>query len=103
MKYEIIDGFLSDWECAELIDMACGRLKSSTTLNPVTGAVEKNDFRSSDQMHFSKGENELISNIENRIAEKTQTSVENGEGIQVVRYSEGGHFNAHYDDFDPNY
>ena len=103
MKYEIIDSFLSKNECEDLIDMATDRLQSSTTVNPVSGAYQIDDFRKSDQMFFRIHENPLIANIEKRIAVHTNTPLENGEGLQVVRYQPGGYFKPHWDDFDDKF
>jgi prolyl 4-hydroxylase len=103
MRYEILDQFLSKAECDELIIMATNRLQSSTTVNPISGAYQVDDFRKSDQMFFSLGENQLVDIIEKRIAEYTKTEIENGESMQVVKYEPGGYFKPHWDDFDPNF
>lgn len=103
MKYEIIDQFLSQQECDEMIGMVTNRLRSSSTINPISGVTQVDDFRKSDQMFFKIAENRLIANIENRIAEYTNTDIDHGEAMQVVRYEPGGYFKPHHDDFDPNF
>jgi prolyl 4-hydroxylase len=103
MRYEIIENFLSKQECDQLIASAKDKLVASTTLDPVSGAYETNSFRQSDQMYFRLGETPLVADIEKRISDKVGVPVENGEGLQVVKYSPGGYFRAHRDAFDPNF
>ena len=103
MRYEILDDFITQQEANEIIVMARDKLVSSTTLNPVTGATDFSDFRQSEQMYFGLRENQVITQIEERIAAHTHTRVEQGEGSQVVRYQPGGYFKPHYDAFDTLY
>jgi|GEM_PF-2638942 prolyl 4-hydroxylase len=51
-------------------------------------------------MYFALYENPIISHIEKRISDITNTPVENGEGMQVVFYKPGGYLKPHWDDFD---
>jgi prolyl 4-hydroxylase len=48
------------------------------------------------------GENPVVANIERRISEITGYPIENGEGIQILRYEEGQEYRPHFDYFDPN-
>jgi prolyl 4-hydroxylase len=54
-------------------------------------------------MFFQRGENEIVRSIEDRIAQLTGYPVENGEGLQVLRYGVGGHYRVHCDWFDPRF
>ena len=56
--------------------------------------------RTSSGMFFSRGQNQLIAAIEERIANVTGIPVENGEGMQVLRYQVGQEYRPHYDQFD---
>jgi prolyl 4-hydroxylase len=53
-------------------------------------------------MFFQRGETDLCQRIEARIAALVNWPVENGEGIQVLRYSPGAEYKPHYDYFDPS-
>lgn len=97
----VLRDFLSDDECTELIELARARLSRSTTVSRETGRSELHHARTSDGAFFNRGETPLIEKIEIRIAALTQWPVENGEGLQVLRYGTGGEYRPHYDYFDP--
>ena len=52
-------------------------------------------------MFFERGEPLLCRRIEARIAALIGWPVDNGEGIQVLRYRPGAEYKPHYDYFDP--
>lgn len=103
MRYKIIDNFLTQTECTDIIEKARPRLAISTTWNVAEARSQVTEYRTSSQMYFNPHENELISRIENRIADITHVPVENGEGMQLVYYSVGGYYKQHCDYFDPNW
>ena len=81
--------------------LAQPRLARSETVQTETGASEVNDARTSEGMFFERGENALCQRIEARIAALLHWPVENGEGLQVLRYRPGAEYKPHYDYFDP--
>lgn len=84
--------------------MARPRLERSTGWDVEKGKDVVSDYRTSWQMWFGRGENELITKIEQKIADATGTPVENGEALQLLRYETGiGHYKVHWDFFEPNY
>lgn len=97
----VFGGLLSDAECDELMALAGGRLARSETVKNETGASEVNEARTSDGMFFQRGENSLCDRIERRIGQLLHWPVENGEGLQVLRYRPGAEYKPHYDYFDP--
>jgi prolyl 4-hydroxylase len=72
---------LSADECAELIALARSRLARSETFEP--------------------GEFPVCARLEQRIAALLDWPLENGEGLQVLRYGPGTEYRPHYDYFDP--
>jgi prolyl 4-hydroxylase len=98
----VFGGLLSDQECEQLIELARPRMARSLTVQTKTGGEELNEDRTSDGMFFARGENELVTQIEARIAKLVNWPVENGEGVQVLRYTPGSEYKPHYDYFDPN-
>ncbi len=52
-------------------------------------------------MFFSKGANAVVRNIEERIARATHLPVENGEGMQVLKYHHGQQYAPHHVSFLP--
>ena len=79
-------------ECNELIALARQRLARSQTVDADAGANEVNDARTSQGMFFERGENPLCTRIEARMAALMNWPVENGEGLQILRYGPGAEY-----------
>jgi len=97
----VFGGLLSDTECDEMIELARTRLARSETVQTGTGSSEVNAARTSDGMFFDRGEFPVCARLEARIATLLRWPVENGEGLQVLRYGAGAEYKPHYDYFDP--
>jgi prolyl 4-hydroxylase len=98
----VFRGVLSDAECEGLIESARQRIKRSQTVEYSTGGAHDHPGRTSQGMFFQRGENELVSRVEQRIARLLNWPVENGEPMQVLRYAQGNEYKPHYDYFDPD-
>lgn len=98
----LINNFLSDAECEALINLSSTKLLPSTVIDVVSGGRKIHELRTSDGMSFKRGENELINQLESRIAELVNLPIENGEGIQVLNYRVGAEYRPHYDYFPEN-
>jgi prolyl 4-hydroxylase len=98
----VFGDLLSAEECDELIGLARERLARSETVKTDTGASEVNSARTSEGMFFNRGENALCQRIEARIGALLGWPVENGEGLQILRYQPGAEYKPHYDYFDPS-
>ena len=97
----VLGGLLSLEECDQLVELAQPRLARSLTVDNHTGGNEVNASRTSQGMFFGRGENELTQRIEARIAALVNWPVENGEGLQILRYGPGAEYKPHHDYFDP--
>ena len=97
----VFGGLLSDAECIGLMALAEPRLARSETVDNATGGSEVNAARTSDGMFFERGEHALIRTLESRIAELLCWPLENGEGLQILRYRPGAEYRPHHDYFDP--
>jgi prolyl 4-hydroxylase len=97
----VLENLLDSDECQALIAAARPRLQRSLTVALETGGEEVHDDRTSDGMFFTRGETGLVARIEARIAKLLDWPVENGEGLQVLRYGPGAEYKPHYDYFDP--
>ncbi len=97
----VFGNLLSDVECEALIELARPRMARSRTVATKTGGEEINVDRTSDGMFFQRGETELIQRIEARIAALLRWPLQNGEGLQILRYGPGAEYKPHYDYFDP--
>jgi prolyl 4-hydroxylase len=96
----VLEGLLSHEECQALMAAAAPRMSRSLTVDVKTGGEETNQARTSEGMFFERGETELISRIEARIGELLGWPMQNGEGLQVLRYGPGAEYKPHYDYFD---
>jgi len=98
----VFGDLLSADECEALIADARQRLARSLVVETNTGGEMLNVDRTSDGMFFERGETELVKRIEARIARLLNWPLENGEGLQILRYAPGAQYRPHYDYFDPS-
>jgi len=97
----VFGGLLSDDECDELVALSRQRLARSETVVTETGGSEVNTARTSEGMFFERGEFDICTRIERRVATLLNWPVDHGEGLQVLRYRPGAEYKPHYDYFDP--
>jgi prolyl 4-hydroxylase len=97
----VFSNLLSAAECEALIETAAPRLERSLTVDTRTGGEELNHDRTSHGMFYTRGETEVVRRIETRIARLLNWPLQNGEGLQVLRYRRGAQYKPHYDYFDP--
>lgn len=97
----VFGNLLAHEECDALVALGRERLQRSPTFDPDTGADEAHEARTSEGMFFRRGENALCAVIEARIATLLDWPLENGEGLQLLRYGPGAEYKPHYDYFDP--
>lgn len=97
----VFGNLLSAAECEGLIDAARPRMSRSLTVETQTGGEALNADRTSHGMFFRRGEIELVSRLEARIARLLNWPVSHGEGLQVLHYRPGAEYKPHYDYFDP--
>ncbi|GGL11415.1 2OG-Fe(II) oxygenase [Nocardia jinanensis] len=98
----LFDNVLSGDECDQIIEMSKSRLQPSATIDPATGLFEQAENRASESCTFWLSENPLIDVVDRRISALMNCPLENGEGLQVVRYRTGGQYLHHFDFFPPN-
>lgn len=97
----VFGGLLSNEECDSIVDLARPRLARSETVDNATGGSEVHAARTSEGMFFRRGEHDVISRLEQRIATLLNWPLENGEGLQILHYRPGAEYKPHYDYFDP--
>ncbi|PAT37977.1 2OG-Fe(II) oxygenase [Vandammella animalimorsus] len=96
----VLDGVLDAQECQQLIELAQPRMKRSMTVDNNSGGDELNADRTSEGMFFERGEHPVVAALEARIARLLGWPLENGEGLQVLRYGPGAEYKPHYDYFE---
>jgi prolyl 4-hydroxylase len=93
----VLEGVLSEEECEQLVALARPRLRPSTVVDPGTGKDTVAEYRDSLGMFFRPAETPLIERLERRFAELMSAPLENGEGLQVLRYGAGAKTEPHCD------
>lgn len=96
----VFGGLLSEAECDAMVQAARARLARSETVAAQHEGSEVNSARTSEGMFFERGENELCARLEARIAALVNWPLQNGEGLQILRYRVGAEYQPHYDYFD---
>ncbi|RZC44992.1 hypothetical protein C5167_037948 [Papaver somniferum] len=95
--------FESSKECDYLISIGEPRMKKSTVIDVKTGGSTASKVRTSSGMFMKRGVNEVIKDIEERIADFTHIPVEHGEGLQILHYEVGQKYEPHYDYFEDEF
>lgn len=84
-------------ECAQLIALARPRLQPSRVVDPQTGVDVTASYRNSMGMFFRLEETPFVARLDRRLSAVMNLPFENGEGLQVLRYGEGGATAPHFD------
>lgn len=93
----MLERVFSDEECERLIELAAPRLARSTVVDPLTGTNAVASYRNSEGTFFRLREDPFISTLDERVSKLMNSPLENGEGLQVLRYGPGGHTAPHFD------
>ncbi|XP_020232882.1 probable prolyl 4-hydroxylase 10 [Cajanus cajan] len=91
--------FLTKEECEYLINTAKPNMHKSTVVDSETGKSKDSRVRTSSGTFLARGRDQVVRNIEKRIADFTFIPVENGEGLQVLHYEVGQKYEPHFDYF----
>jgi prolyl 4-hydroxylase len=91
----ILGNVLSVEECDELIRLSKDKMHRSK----IGVTHEVNEIRTSSSMFFQENENDIITKIEKRISSIMNIPIEHGDGIQILKYTPGQEYKAHFDFF----
>ncbi|MFD1929194.1 2OG-Fe(II) oxygenase [Sporosarcina siberiensis] len=91
----VLDNVLSNEECDELIRLSINKMQRSK----IGSTHDVNELRTSSSMFFEESENELIAKVEKRVSSIMNIPIEHAEGLQILRYTPGQEYKAHYDYF----
>ncbi|CAN6457572.1 unnamed protein product [Victoria cruziana] len=91
--------FLSRDECEHLIHLAEPHMQRSFVVDRKTGKTMSSRVRTSYGAFLRRGQDDVVTRIEKRIAEVSFVPVENGEGLQVLHYKAGEKYDPHFDFF----
>jgi len=95
----VLGNVLSDEECDALIAYGEERFTRSRTV-AAAGGGQIDPGRTSDGCTMHRGEIDVVSKIEARLAHIANWPVERGEGLQLLRYGVGAEYKPHFDWFD---
>jgi prolyl 4-hydroxylase len=95
----LIHNFLAPSECEYMIEQAKPHMTQSSVVDSATGKSKLDSVRTSSGMFLVRGQDEVVSRIEARIAAYTMIPQENGEGFQVLQYLDGQKYSSHFDYF----
>ncbi|XP_059294033.1 probable prolyl 4-hydroxylase 7 isoform X2 [Lycium ferocissimum] len=91
--------FLTNEECDHLISLAKDNLEKSMVTDNESGEAIESELRTSFGAFLDKAQDEVVANVEARIAAWTFLPEENGEPIQILRYERGQKYEPHHDFF----
>jgi prolyl 4-hydroxylase len=97
----LFDNVLSKDECEQMIALSKPKMKTSTTVNILSGESELHKNRTSSGTFFQLNETAFIARIDRRVSELMQVPIINGEGLQILNYQKGGEYKPHFDYFPP--
>jgi prolyl 4-hydroxylase len=95
----IYDNIINSDECNQLLEISDGKFIQSSLYNSKSGFIDTKS-RSSTNFYFTRGENELIRNIENKISNLLNINLDQIEPLQIAKYDKGQEYKYHYDYFD---
>ncbi len=97
----LLGNVLDDDECDALVRYGEQRLARSPVVADSDGKMQVHAHRTSRGAMLQRGETELVARFEARLAALVRWPVENGEGVQLLRYEKGNEYRPHFDWFDP--
>lgn len=95
----LFHGFLTPAEADHIRSTAQPRLERSGVVDTDTGGSLVSEIRTSSGTFLDRGEDQVVTDIEERIARWTLLPAGNGEGLQVLRYQHNQKYDAHWDYF----
>ncbi|MEC5425258.1 2OG-Fe(II) oxygenase [Virgibacillus sp. C22-A2] len=91
----VLGNVLCDEECDELIRLS----KDNMHRSKIGDSREVNEIRTSSSMFFEENEHDILSTIEKRVSNIMNIPAEHAEGLQILKYTPGQEYKAHFDYF----
>lgn len=85
----LFKGFLSQEEADKLKAHGEGRLTKSQVVDSKTGHSKSSEVRTSSGTFLSRGMDDFIDAVEDRIATVSMIPKDHGEGLQILKYVDG--------------
>lgn len=97
--FYIIDNFLTDKECDDLIQLAKSKQMIVSEVVNENNTGVSSTIRQSNSLYLPYDE---VPNIRDKAENLVQRKCTTFEDLQVTKYTENGFYKAHYDSFDPS-
>ncbi|GMH32459.1 hypothetical protein BSKO_00293 [Bryopsis sp. KO-2023] len=94
-----LKGFLSDFECDHLKELGKPTLHASSVVDHDTGKPKPSNARTSQGTFLARGMDDVVSRVEERVAQVTMLPVSHQESMQILRYQQGEKYSPHHDFF----
>ncbi len=72
-------------------------MAKSTVVDTATGRSVDSQIRTSTGTFLHRSHDDVVEDVERRIAEFSMVPADHGEGLQILRYEKGQKYEAHYD------
>ena len=97
-----IEGFLDNDECDYIVKKAAPRVRYSEVSLMDDHEGEASQWRTSQSAFLKSTNDDVLAEIDDRVASLTRIPKSHGESVQVLRYATGEKYDAHHDYFDVN-
>lgn len=74
-------------------------MEPSTVVDNVSGERQPSKVRTSSGMFLQRGADEIVTQIEEKVAVASGIPANHGEGLQVLLYEDGQRYEPHFDYF----
>jgi prolyl 4-hydroxylase len=99
-KIITIDSFITPEEVQELIEIGKSDERESTVVDGTSGEVRASSYRVCKITYLDNKKHSIVADLLVRIANTAKCRIQQIEGLQILRYSIGGHYFPHVDPFD---
>ena len=98
-RAQVYHNFLTPEECAHLVGLAKSKMRLASVVDRKTGVRKASEVRTSTGYFLTRGADDVVSRIEERIAAFAMIPVDHGEGMQILKYEPGQKYDPHFDYF----
>jgi len=98
----VLEHFLTDAECDELIELAENKLEPAEVVSSRTGEGFVSPARVAEAVEFAGAQYDLTRKIEARIEALTHWPSTHFQHFQMIRYGVGGQYRPHHDCYNPD-
>lgn len=98
-RAQVYHNFLTPEECSHLIELARPKMAVASVVDKKTGVSKSSEVRTSTGHFLQRGQDAIVTRIEERISAFSMIPVDHGEGIQILNYQPGQKYDPHFDYF----